>query len=75
MYFLSYGAGWGEIQGYLQNCKSHTKLFTVEAVELIFGNIESIYALHQKFLVNLELEFSREKLQATQIRQIFDVSI
>ncbi|KAL5509282.1 hypothetical protein EMCRGX_G004622 [Ephydatia muelleri] len=62
------------VEGYLQNCRTVTKLFTVKMIELIFGNIERIHTLHKEFLVTLETEVNREKTQPTRIGLIFAVN-
>lgn len=47
----------------------------MKKIELIFGNIEKIHTLHERLLEKLKNAISMEKKQATQIGQIFVVSI
>ena len=47
----------------------------MKKIELIFGNIEKIHTLHERLLEKLKNAISMEKKQATQIGQIFVVSM
>lgn len=59
------------VEGYLQRCKEHSKLFTPEKIELIFGNIETIYKFQKDFLKELETRVNRDKMDESQIGDIF----
>ena len=62
-------------QGYLQRCTEHTKLFTSEKIELIFGNVQNIYKFQKDFLKELETRVNRDKMEDSQIGDIFVANV
>ena len=63
------------LQGYLQRCKEHSRLFTSEKIELIFGNIETLYKFQKDFLKELETRVNRDKMEESQIGDIFVANV
>uniref|UniRef100_A0A1I8EGX1 SH3 domain-containing protein n=1 Tax=Wuchereria bancrofti TaxID=6293 RepID=A0A1I8EGX1_WUCBA len=47
------------VQGFTEQCRRRSDLFPAVRIQRLFGNIEAIYALHCKFLRELELAFNR----------------
>ncbi|XP_052784124.1 uncharacterized protein LOC128219956 isoform X2 [Mya arenaria] len=45
------------VEGYIVHARKRTEMFGNERIELIFGNIETIYGFAQKFLQKLEMCF------------------
>ena len=63
------------VQGYLQRCTEHTRLFNSEKIELIFGNVENIYKFQKDFLKELETKVNRDKMEDSQIGDIFVANV
>lgn len=48
------------VQGFVEQTRRRSELFPASRVQRIFGNLEAIYALHCKFLRELELAFDQK---------------
>ncbi|CAG9540084.1 unnamed protein product [Cercopithifilaria johnstoni] len=59
------------VQGFTEQCRRRSDLFSVARVQCLFSNIESIYALHCKFLRELELAFNQNVPESSAIGAIF----
>uniref|UniRef100_A0A1I7VG93 DH domain-containing protein n=1 Tax=Loa loa TaxID=7209 RepID=A0A1I7VG93_LOALO len=59
------------VQGFTEQCRRRNDLFSAARVQRLFGNIESIYALHCKFLRELELAFNQNVPESSAIGAIF----
>ena len=62
-------------KGYLKKCKEHSKLFTTERIQLIFGNIKDIYVFQKGVLNALEAELKRETTEDIKIGNIFIANV
>ncbi|VIO88983.1 Uncharacterized protein BM_BM12527 [Brugia malayi] len=59
------------VQGFTEQCRRRSDLFPAVCIQRLFGNIEAIYALHCKFLRELELAFNRNVPESSAIGAIF----
>ncbi|VDK39301.1 unnamed protein product [Gongylonema pulchrum] len=59
------------VQGFVEQCRRRSDLFPAARVQRLFGNIESIYALHCKFLRELELAFNQSIPESSAIGTVF----
>ncbi|VDK69251.1 unnamed protein product [Litomosoides sigmodontis] len=59
------------VQGFTEQCRRRSDLFSATRVQCLFGNIESIYALHCKLLRELELAFNKNVPESSAIGAIF----
>lgn len=61
----------GCLQGFVEQCRRRSDLFPAARVQRLFGNIESIYALHCKFLRELELAFNQNIPESSTVGTVF----
>ncbi|KAM3728306.1 Spermatogenesis-associated protein [Dirofilaria immitis] len=59
------------VQGFTKQCRRRSDLFSAAHIQRLFGNIESIYILHCKFLRELELAFNRNIPESSAFGAIF----
>ncbi|VDM96337.1 unnamed protein product [Thelazia callipaeda] len=59
------------VQGFVEQCCRRKDLFSPARVKRLFGNIESIYTLHRKFLRELELVYKLNAPESSLIGAIF----
>lgn len=59
------------LQGFTEQCRRRSDLFSAARVQRLFGNIESIYALHCKFLRELELAFNQNVPESSAVGVVF----
>uniref|UniRef100_A0A0R3RVD3 Rho guanine nucleotide exchange factor 3 n=1 Tax=Elaeophora elaphi TaxID=1147741 RepID=A0A0R3RVD3_9BILA len=59
------------VQGFTEQCRRRSDLFSATCIQRLFGNIESIYALHSKFLQELELAFNQNVPESSAVGAIF----
>ncbi|VDK53341.1 unnamed protein product [Anisakis simplex] len=48
------------VQGFVEQTRRRTEMFTSSNIQRIFGNLEAIYSLHSKFLRELELAYNQK---------------
>ncbi|KAM6177859.1 spermatogenesis-associated protein 13-like isoform 1-T1 [Rhynchocyon petersi] len=58
-------------EGYIQQCRKHTGMFTAAQLATIFGNIEEIFTLQRKFLKDLEKQYNKEEPHLSEIGSCF----
>uniref|UniRef100_A0A915Q2D6 DH domain-containing protein n=1 Tax=Setaria digitata TaxID=48799 RepID=A0A915Q2D6_9BILA len=59
------------VQGFAEQCRRRNDLFSGARVQRLFGNIESIYALHCKVLRELELAFNENIPESSAVGAVF----
>ncbi|VDO24993.1 unnamed protein product [Onchocerca flexuosa] len=59
------------VEGFTEQCRRRNDLFSATHIQHLFGNIESIYALHCKFLRELEMAFNRNVPENSAVGAVF----
>ncbi|PAV90965.1 hypothetical protein WR25_19913 isoform B [Diploscapter pachys] len=59
------------VQGFLEQTRRRTDLFTPQRIRNIFGNIQSIYVIHSKLLRDLEMAYDQMQPEMTNVGAAF----
>lgn len=63
------------LQGFLKRCREYNKLFDDEQIDLIFSNIEQVYALQRDFLQELEARIKPDHMEESEIGEVFVLNV
>ena len=59
------------VQGFLEQCRRRRELFPDERIQRIFGNLESIQALHSRLFKELQAAMDKREPERSALANVF----